>query len=233
MDTVTHADRTLPPVDGWATSGLTDTAIIALVLAGNSAAYEGIMRRYNRLLFRLARGIVGNDEDAMDVVQESYVRAYYRLSQFKGPDGFPSWISRVVVNEAISRTRKRQIKTDGELDPDATPADANDRPEEIAMGYDALEIIESAIDRLPPDFRVVFMLRGVEELSVNETAELLNIKPATVKTRFHRARGLMRKALDRRVRNALPSTFGFDGRRCDSIVDTVFATIAGIPHEQH
>lgn len=217
----------------WATSRLPDVDIIARVLAGDSAAYEGIMRRYNRRLYRIARGITTSDEDAKDVVQESYVRAYFRLAQFQGPDGFASWISRIVINEAISRGRKRRLSYDNAVNPDDLAIDTNNRPENIAMGDDTLQMIETAIDKLPLEFRIVFMLRGVEELSVKETADLLNIKPATVKTRFHRARILVKKTLSRRLNDLTPSTFSFDGRRCDSIVGAVFAAVAGVRVDQH
>lgn len=233
MNETTLADGAPLPGRNWAASTLPDNELIVLVLAGNSAAYEGIMRRYNRLLFRLARGIAKNDDDARDIVQESYVRAYFRLSQFKGPVGFQSWISRIVINEALSRARKRGLKYDGGIDPEALPIGVEQRPEGIAMGQDTLEMIEAAIDHLPADFRVVFMLRGVEELSVTETAELLDIKPATVKTRFHRARIQIKKTLGRKIGDVVPTTFSFDGMRCDSIVDNVLAAIAGIDVEQH
>ncbi len=217
----------------WASTELSDAEIIAKVLAGDDAAYEGIMRRYNRMLFRIARGIVRNDDDAMDVLQESYVKAYRALSQFNGPSGFPSWIARIVVNQALSQARKFSLPEDKSIDADETPTEILDRPEQLAMRNDTLHLIEAAIDELPADFRLVFMLRGVEQLTVRETAELLNIKQATVKTRFHRARRIMRNSLQKKLSDTVPSTFSFAGARCDGIVANVFEKVAGIQPREH
>ena len=159
------------------------------------------MRRYNRLLYRLARSILRNNEDAEDAVQESYVRAYFSLKQFKGPGGFPTWLSRIAINEALSKLRKNKLPDDHSVSPDEIPTEPGVRPDSVAMSEDTLRLIESALDTLPQDFRLVFMLRAVEELSVSETAEILSINPATVKTRFFRARRLMRKMLRASRRN--------------------------------
>lgn len=227
MNGITPTETATGTRGDWTASPLTDAEIVRLVLDGNDAAFEGIMRRYNRLLFRLARGIVGRDDEAKDVVQESYVRAYYRLAQFQGPDGFASWLSRIVVNEAITRTRRKSFNADDDRSSEEIPTDRQERPEDIAMSKDTLDLIEAAIDALPADFRVVFMLRAVEGLSVEETAELLDLKPATVKTRYFRARTQIRERLERRIHDAVPSSFSFDGPRCDAVVDAVFAAIAG------
>lgn len=227
MNETTTAGRTHPGDGDWARSRLPDAEIIRRVLAGNDAAFEGIMRRYNRLLFRIARGMVGRDDEAQDIVQESYVRAYFRLAQFEGPDGFTSWLSRIVINEALARVRKRGLAIDEHRTADELPAANRDRPEEIAMGKDTMAMIESAIDALPRDFRIVFMMRAVEGLSVAETAELLDIKAATVKTRYFRAKAQISKTLTRRIEDAVPASFSFDGPRCDGIVHDVFAAIAG------
>lgn len=228
MSTIADTDSSRQPAGGWANSRHSDVEIIHLVLSGEESAYEAIMRRYNRLLFRLARSIVSNDEDAKDVVQTGYVRAYFRLSQFDGPDGFPSWISRIVINESLSRLRKRRLPIESDVSTEELPLAAQYQPEEVAMGQDTMDMIESAIDALPSDFRVVFMLRGVEGLSINETAEILDINPATVKTRYHRGKKLLQKVLSRRIDDAVPTSFSFDGQLCDNIVHNVFAAIAGV-----
>jgi len=220
-------------VTKWAASDLSDTEIIAQVLAGNDAAYEGIMRRYNRMLFRLARGIVRRDDVARDIVQDSYVRAYYRLSQFNGPKGFPSWIGRIVINEALTLTRKTELLEDRSIDTDQLPIDSNERPEQLAMRDDIMQLIETAVDGLPQDFRIVFMLRGVEQLTIKETAELIEIKPETVKTRFHRARLMVRKALEQTLGDTVPESFPFGGKHCDEIVSTVFKRIFGGTDNEH
>ena len=233
MSTAVQEKLKYTPADGWARCDLSDKEIVGLVLAGNEAAFEGIMRRYNRLLYRLARSILQHDQEAEDAVQESYVRAYFNLGQFKGPGGFPSWISRIVINESLTRVRRKKPQDAGVADADDVATDPASRPDRVAMTDDILDLIESALDTLPQDFRLVFMLRAVEELSVAETAEILNIKPATVKTRFHRARGLMRKTLTRRIGDAAPKSFYFAGERCNRIVEMTFGRISGYDNKAH
>lgn len=201
-----------------------DAAIVERVLTGDSALFELLMRRYNRLLFRLARGILRDDDEARDVVQAAYVRAYYHLEQFRGPDGFRAWLARIAVNEALGRQR-RAPTIDAEQHAVALPDLAEPGPENAASRRDLLRILQAAIDRLPGEFRQVFLLRGVEQLSIAETAEVLGIKPATVKTRFHRARQMLQQLLQRKLDDAARDTFPFGGQHCDAIVGTVLARI--------
>jgi RNA polymerase sigma-70 factor (ECF subfamily) len=217
-----------PETDG--PDGLADVAIIARVLAGDVALFELIMRRYNRLLFRLARAILRDDEEARDAVQTAYVRAYYHLNQFKGPTGFKSWLARIVVNEANGRLRRAPmlVKHDDQIL--ALPDWDADGPERAAITGDLLEVLQTEIDRLPEEFRSVFMLRGVEQLSIAETAEMLDIKAATVKTRFHRARRLLQESLHRKLDDIARETFRFDGNRCDGIVSGALAAIRSNEH---
>jgi RNA polymerase sigma-70 factor, ECF subfamily len=203
-----------------APNAITDADVVVRVLAGDGPLYELIMRRYNRLLFRLARSIVHEDDEARDVVQAAYVRAYYHLNQFRGPAGFRAWLARIAINEAYARTRGAPtlVGDDHVLTlPDCDLAE----PENAAMGGETLRILQIAIDRLPDEFRSVFMLRAVEQLSIAETAEVLDIKPATVKTRFHRARRLLQESLHRKLDDLARQTFQFDGHRCDGIVAAV------------
>lgn len=206
-------------------TAMDDLEVIGRVLAGEAALYELIMRRYNRLLFRIARGVVRDDDEARDVVQVAYVRAYHKLDQFRGPDGFQSWLGQIALNEARARVRKPLILVDDEDAIVDLRALQSDEPEFGAMSGEAQRIIEGAIDALPDDFRVVFLLRGVEQLSIAESAELLGIKEATVKTRFHRARSLLRHALIRRLDDLGPGSFPFDGTHCDAIVAGVLAML--------
>jgi RNA polymerase sigma-70 factor (ECF subfamily) len=211
-----------PPPPGT----LADLEVIRRVLGGEPALYELVMRRYNRFLFRLARSVMRDDDEARDVVQESYLRAYRKLEQFRGPGGFKSWLAQIVLNEARVRLRKPLILVDDDEDAlTEVHGLKSDEPEFDAMSCEAQRIIETAIDGLPDDFRVVFMLRGVEQLSIAESAALLGIKEATVKTRFHRARSLLKHALTRRLDDLAPNTFDFDGTRCDAIVATVLARL--------
>jgi RNA polymerase sigma-70 factor (ECF subfamily) len=204
---------------------LDDAAVVNRVLAGDAALFELIMRRHNRLLFRLARAIVRDDDEARDVVQAAYVLAYFHLDQFRGPTGFTSWLARIAVNEAYRRSRRRSTLIDDSHDVLALPDLKAAEPENAAIGGDLLKILQSAIDRLPEEYRSVFMLRGVEELSVAETAAVLDIKAATVKTRFHRARRLLQQALHHEHYDAARDAFRFDGTACDRIVADVFSRI--------
>ena len=206
-----------------APSAAPDIDIVRRVVAGEASLYELIMRRHNRMLFRLARSVLRDDDEARDVVQEAYVRAYRALNQFRGPDGFKSWLAQIVLNEARARLRKPLRLVDDDVDVYARESDG---PEFGAMSCETQRILEAAIDALPHDFRVVFMLRGVEQLSIAESAELLGIKEATVKTRFHRARVMLQRALRRRFDELAPGSFHFGGDRCDAIVTAVLAKLA-------
>jgi RNA polymerase sigma-70 factor, ECF subfamily len=211
--------------EGIADAAMPDADIVARVLAGDTAFYELVMRRYNRLLFRLARGIVRDDDEARDVVQAAYVRAYYHLDQFRGPEGFKAWLARIAINEALGRARRAPEMAYAEQHVLALPDLLAIGPETAASGRDLLRILQAAIDGLPEEFRQVFMLRGVEQLSIAETAQLLGIKPATVKTRFHRARRMLQEMLHRKLDDVVRDTFPLAGQRCDAIVATVLARI--------
>jgi RNA polymerase sigma-70 factor, ECF subfamily len=206
-------------------TAISDAETVARVLGGDVALYEIIMRRYNRLLFRLARGVVRDDDEAHDVVQAAFVRAYYHLQQFRGPAGFKSWLGRIALNEALGRTRRTGPMLVAHTRMLTSTDDDALEPESAAAGRDLLRVLQTAIDRLPEDFRQVFMLRGVEQLSILETAETLALKPATVKTRFHRARRMLREALHRKLDDITHDAFPFGGRRCDAIVAAVLARI--------
>ena len=211
----------------FAGSVLADNEVVARILAGDQPLYELLMRRYNRLLFRLARSILREDDEARDVVQATYVRAYYHLAQFRGPTGFRSWLARIAINEASARARRLPTFRDC-TDDDVLlqlPEVGAAEPENLAIGGETLRVVQMAIDQLPEEFRTVFMLRGVEQLSIAETASVLEIKPATVKTRFHRARRLLQAALQRRVDEAGSGIFGFEGQHCDRVVATVFEAL--------
>lgn len=202
---------------------LADADVVARVLAGDTPLYELVMRRHNRVLFRLARSIVSDDDEARDVVQAAYVQSYCHLDQFRGPSA-RAWLARITINEACSRVRRARPMADAEQVLALPGLDAAE-PENAAMGRELLGIMQAAIDRLPAAFRSVFVLRAVEQLSVAETAELLDLKQATVKTRFLRARRLLQAALQRTLDEAAPGTFPFEGARCDAIVARVLAQI--------
>ncbi len=209
-----------------------DPDIVRRVLEGDSASFELIMRRYNRRLYRIARGILRNEADAEDAVQDAYVRAYENLDQFQGKGPLSAWLAKITVNEALGRLRRVDIARDGiSLDEPEEREEANfmadlisslPSPEQSAARAELRRLMESAIDALPDAYRMAFILCGVEELSVAETADCLDVEPATVKTRYHRARKILQKQLSSLVDSTAAEVFPFDGERCDRIVSGVF-----------
>ena len=205
----------------------TDEDLVNRVRAGEVAYFELLMRRNNRRLFRAVRSIVGNDDEAEDVMQEAYVNAYTHLGDFSGRARFSTWLTRIAVNEAFTRLRRRSRLTalDDTNAQDPRMASPGFGPEQHASDRELAVILERAVDSLPEAFRTVFVLRSVEQLSVAETAEVLDIPEDTVKTRLHRARGLLQSALTERVGASLPTIFDFHLTRCDRIVAGVFARV--------
>jgi RNA polymerase sigma-70 factor, ECF subfamily len=211
---------------------LDDETILRRVLAGETRLFELLMRRHNQRIFRTARAILRDDAEAEDVMQETYVRAYAKLGSFEGRALFSTWLTKIAVYEALARVRHRRHfdlldpseELEGEL---AMTTPSSDRdPEQHMIDQEMSAVVERAIDALPDGFRAVFMLRAVQELSTAEAADCLGIPEETVKTRFHRARGLLQKALFLRAESALPSAFSFHLSRCDRVVAGVMLRIA-------
>ena len=211
---------------------LDDSALAALAASGDEAAFECIMRRHNRLLFRTARSILKSDAEAEDALQDAYLRAWRALAGFRAESKLSTWLVRIVINESLGRLRHRGanvIPLSAAVDAAGQSAetwmedDPDHRPDRVAMRGEIRRLMEARIDLLPDTFRSVFMLRAVEELSVEEVALALDVHEATVRTRFFRARGLLRDGLARDVDIALGDAFAFDGERCDRIVAGVLA----------
>ena len=210
----------------------TDTELIEAVREGDMRALEALMRRHNRTLYRTARAILGDDAEAEDAVQEAYLRAYRGLAGFRGEAKLSTWLVRIVANEALMR-RRRRARTAAVVPMDAAaPSEEwnnlmSDRPgpEQDASRAEMRRLIEARIDALPDSYRAVFVLRALEELSVEETAGVLEIPEATVRTRFFRARALLREALAQEVDRSLEEAFSFAGERCDRIVANVLAAV--------
>jgi len=209
---------------------LSDTELVDRARSRDELAVRAITKRYNRRLFRLARSILRDDAEAEDVVQESYVRAFTGLDLFRGDASFGTWITRIAVNEALGRLRRRRPTIDWETYSENRttaqvidfPASAvSNDPERMMAQSEVRAVLERAIDELPDSFRAVFVARIVEGLTIEETADLFGLKPETVKTRLHRARALLRDALDKQMGPMLTSTFPFDGARCDRMTDAV------------
>jgi len=220
---------------GWTTApildGTSDGELVRRAASGEEAAFAAIMQRHNQLLFRTARSIVKSDAEAEEALQEAYLRAWRALSRFREDAKLSTWLVRIVINEALGRLRTRAsvIPLDAamnmiEHETGTSLGDAGDgSPDSMAMRAQLRALIEARVDRLPESFRIVFMLRAVEEMSVREVAEALGIPEATVRTRFHRARALMRESLASEIDVAMADAFAFDGKRCDRIVAGVLA----------
>lgn len=217
----------------------TDIELAQRAAGGDDVAFESIMRRHNRLLFRTARSILKSDAEAEDALQEAYLRAWRALATFRCDSKLSTWLVRIVINEALGRLRRSSaqvIPLDTAMestDPDTQESmqdDPDQRPEQAAMRAQVRRMMEARIDRLPEAFRTVFMLRAVEELSVEEVSTALQLPEATVRTRYFRARGLLREGLSREVDLAIGDAFSFDGARCDRIVAAVLAKLTKDPN---
>ena len=211
----------------------TERELIGLAHAGSGAAICEIMRRNNRRLYRAARSIIGTDWEAEEVVQDAYVRAFRALGAFRQEAALGIWLTRIVINEAQGRLRGRRPmlpltalddKTMGEIIQFPRGA-LNADPERQAAVREIRLLLEAAIDALPVPFREVFMLRHVEGLTTEETAQALSIEPETVKTRLHRARTRLRRSLQDQLAPALRDTFPFDGERCNRLTRNVLHRI--------
>ncbi len=207
-----------------------DDDIVARVLDGELAAFELIMRRYNQRLFRIARSVVGNDDEAEDVVQEAYVSAFENLAQFAGRALFSTWLTKIALYAALSRRSRRQRMTVVDLaaaeNINMVASTANQSGEHEASNKELGRILTQAVDELPDDLRTVFAMRMIEELDTAETAECLDLTPANVKVRLHRARSLLRERIDERLGAAVRQMYEFGGARCDRIVHAVMTRLA-------
>jgi len=223
-----------PATEAIAYGKLTDPELAQRISAGDKQAFELLMRRHNQILYRTARSILKDEAEAEDAVQEAYLLAYRGMSGFRGDAKLSTWLVRIVVNEAIGRARRRRrgaqiIQLSGETREDSEAAEGNmnetlpEQPEAAAERAQTRQLLESKIDELPDAFRTVFVLRALEELSVEESAAALGIPEATVRSRFFRARGLLREALSKEIDLAYGDAFAFAGARCDRIVAGVLA----------
>ena len=202
--------------------------------AQDARAFEEIMRKHNRMLFRTARAILRDDAEAEDALQEAYVQAYNSMHTFRADSKLSTWLARIVANEALMRLRKEKRRAEiVPIQPTATvqeieqisDSDMDKAPDAAAERRQMRRLLEQQIDELPDTYRTVFMLRAVEELSVEETAAVLDLPAATVRTRFFRARSMLREMLAQKIDVACEDAFSFAGARCDRIVANVLARI--------
>ena len=225
--TATPAARPAPTTDG---------EFIERIVAGDQAAFALLMRKHNRVLFRTARAILRDDAEAEDALQEGYLAAYRAMPSFRGDARLSTWLVRIVANQALARRRKlvrsaEVISLEGPASGEAegyAESGSSDpgTPERATLRGETRRLIETSIDALPEAFRAVFILRAVEEMSVEEVAASLEIPEATVRSRHFRARGMLREALSRQIDTALEEAFSFDGERCDRVVAGVLAQLA-------
>ena len=211
-----------------------DAALVRRLAEGQDhAAFEILMRRHNSRLYRVARSILKNDEEAEDAVQDAYLDAYRHIREYRGEAQVGTWLTRIAVNQALMRLRRHRRERGVLPFPgDAGASDAvmmdkqTESPATATLRSEIRRVVESRIDELPAVFRAVFVMRDVEEMTVQETADCLGIPAATVRTRLFRARALLREALARDVDSATLEVFGFAGERCDRIISCVFAALA-------
>ena len=206
-----------------------DADLVRRALARDEAAVRAIMQANNRKLYRLARGILRNDGEAEDVVQEAYVRAFTHLESFRGDSSLSTWLSRIAMNEALGRLRRQRPSVDLDSLPQGAleaqiiqfPLTAGDDPEKSMAQREIQRVVEHAIDELPEAFRLVFITRVIEGMNVEETAEILGLKPETVKSRLHRARTMLRDIVEKKIGPVVMEAFPFAGKRCERLTDAV------------
>lgn len=217
--------------DTIAYAALPDVELVALAQHGHREAFRHLMQRCNQRLFRVARGVVRDDFEAEDVVQEAYTHAFAKLATFRNESSLLTWLTRIVLNEAYGRLRQRRPSVDIDTMETAQADDhrvvafpsrfGNEDPAAAAARGQIRRLLEEAIDALPEAFRIVFIMRDVEGCTVEETATNLGIRPETVKTRLHRARRLLRSALQDSLAATLGEAFPFLGPRCARMTETV------------
>ena len=204
--------------------GLSDSAVIARVRNGEHWCFEILMRRHNRRVFRATRAILKRDDEAEDVMQEAYVRAYEHLADFRGDASFATWITRIAIHEALARKRREQRFAVLEIAAPERPmmsADSPRSPEQEVNDQQLRAVLERAIDALPEDFRIVFVLRAVEQMTGAEAAVCLDIPEETVKTRLHRARLRLQELVVHALDAHSTRAFEFHLTRCDRVVKGV------------
>ena len=209
---------------------LSDEEVVERVLAGDVSLFEILMRRYHQRLFRVARGILADDAEAEDVMQEAYMRAFRELATFRGEALFSTWLTRIACHEALARARKRRRLVPiaggdgGGGEPPDPPSEAIG-PERELENRELQAVLREAVEVLPDPLRAVFCLREIEDLSTEETADALGLTAENVRVRLHRAKRSLQQTLDARIGREVRRLYLFDGPRCDRIVETVFARL--------
>jgi RNA polymerase sigma-70 factor, ECF subfamily len=234
-------DMPKQPASSGPLANADDTELVGRTAGGDHAAFEALMRRYNGKLFRVARAILRDDTEAEDALQESYLQAYRRIGEFRGNAQLATWLTRIVVNQSLMQMRRQ--KRNRVVVPFRGPADSpkgdreiedvadnqTESPSNAVLRAEVRRMLERRIDELPVAFRTVFVMREVEDMTVQETAACLSIPETTVRTRLFRARAMLRQSLERDVDAATADIFGFAGAGCDRIVANVLARLSTDP----
>jgi RNA polymerase sigma-70 factor (ECF subfamily) len=217
---------------------LAETELVQRARARDEDAIRAIIQRHNRRLYRIARGILRDDAEAEDALQDAYLKAFSHFGEFRGEAGIGTWLSRIVINEALARLRRRRPTVDwSTIGSGGVPgleaiklsqSGARPDPERALAQSQIRRLLEDAIDRLPEEFRLVLLSRAVEEMSIEETAATLGILPETVKTRLHRARRQLRAALEAQIGPILKDVFPFEDPRCRRVADAVMRGLGKI-----
>jgi len=215
---------------------VSDISLVNKVISGDVNAYGNIMRRYNQRMFRIARSIVTNDAEAMDVVQEAHIKAFTKISDFRGPSGFFSWLAMITHNEGLMRIRKTKrevlfvdFNADQNEPKEVTnifQKDQDETPDSLLENKQLKAFINQNLDNLKEDYRIVFVLRSIENLSIKQTAEILDIKEETVKSRHFRAKKLLKSQMEKLFTKANLNVYEFGGTHCDSIILAVLGIIS-------
>jgi RNA polymerase sigma-70 factor, ECF subfamily len=216
-----------PPIAPVASS---EAELVRRARERDEAAIRTILQSNNRRLYRLARGILRSDSEAEDVVQETYVRAFTHLEDFRGDSSLATWLGRIAINEALGRLRRQRPNVEWTSLPPGVleaqiiqfPLSATSEDPEKSMAQRQIQhVVEHAIDELPEAFRIVFITRVIEGMNVEETADILGLKPETVKTRLHRARTMLRNNVEKKIGPVVMEAFPFAGKRCERLTETV------------
>jgi RNA polymerase sigma-70 factor, ECF subfamily len=214
---------------------ITDEEIVARVIKGETLLFELLMRRHNQRVYRTVRAILGADDEAEDVMQQTYLNAFAHLSSFAGQARFSTWLTSIAVNEALARRRRsgvaalRVVRSHEDDDPILQIRASGPDPEQQVMTSELQHLVEEEIMSLPENYRTVLVLRQVEGLSTEETAECLAVSTDVIKTRLRRARVMLREALLERAGVTLERLFAFPATRCDRVVNAVMASISLLP----
>jgi RNA polymerase sigma-70 factor (ECF subfamily) len=211
-----------------------EAELITRAIRQEEAAVRAIVAQHNRSLFRIARGVLRNDAEAEDALQSAYLKAFSALQNFRGDSSLSTWLSRIVMNECLQRLRsdrsaaRTAVAFEHSIEAQIIPfPQSSTDPERGAAQRELLHLVEDAVDELPDDFRLVLIARTIEGMSVEETADMLGLRPETVKTRLFRARQLLKAAMIEHLDPLLTNAFPFLGRRCERMADAVVARLAG------